>query len=42
MNYRELESHVRGVYSTQDTSRMTTARVKQEEEEAGPRIIARE
>ena len=32
-NMREhLRSHARGVYYTQDTSRMGTARVKQEEE----------
>ena len=32
MDYRELESHARGVYPTQYTWRMETARVKQEEE----------
>ena len=32
MNYRERGSHTRGVYLTQYTSRMETARVKQEEE----------
>ena len=40
MDYREQGSHARGVYLTQDTSRMGTARVKQEEE-ADIRIIAR-
>ena len=38
MNCRERGSHARGVYSTQDTSRMGTARVKQVEE-ANTRII---
>ena len=33
MDYRERGSHARGVHPTQDTSRMRTARVKQEEEE---------
>ena len=28
MNYREGGTHARGVYPTQDTSRMGTARVK--------------
>ena len=32
MDYRERGSHARGVYPAQDTSRMGTARVKQEEE----------
>ena len=32
MACREQGSHARGVYPTQDTSRMGTARVKQEEE----------
>ena len=32
MDCRERGSHARGVYPTQDTSRMGTARVKQEEE----------
>ena len=32
MNYRERGSHARGVYSTQYTLRMRSARVKQEEE----------
>ena len=31
MDYRERGSHARGVYHTQDTPRMGTARVKQEE-----------
>ena len=30
MSYRERGYHARGVYPTQDTSRMGTARVKQE------------
>ena len=38
MDYRERGSHARGVYLTQDTSRMGTARVKQEQE-ADTRII---
>ena len=38
MGCRERGSHARGVYPTQDTSRMGTARVKQEEEEADTRI----
>ena len=38
MDYREQESHARGVYPTQDTSR--TVKVKWEEE-ADTRIIAR-
>ena len=37
MDYRE-RSHVRGVYPTQDTSRMRTTRTKREEE-ADIRII---
>ena len=32
MDSRERGSHARGVLPTQDTSRMETARVKQEEE----------
>ena len=32
MDYREQGSHARGVYPTQYTLRMETARVKQEEE----------
>ena len=32
MDYREQGSHARGVYLTQYTSRMETARMKQEEE----------
>ena len=31
MHYREWGSHAKGVYPTQYTSRMETARVKQEE-----------
>ena len=38
---RERGSHARGVYLTQDASRMGTARVKQEEG-ADTRIIAKE
>ena len=38
MDCRERESHARGVYLTQDTSRMGTASVKQEEE-ADTRIM---
>ena len=41
IDYRERESHARGMYLTQDTSRTRTVRVKQEEE-AKLRIIARE
>ena len=41
MDNRERGSHARGVYPTQDTSRMDTARVAQEEE-ADTRIIVRE
>ena len=41
MNYRERGSHARGVYPTRDTSRMGTARVKQEEE-ADTRILVKE
>ena len=41
MDYRERASHARGVYPTQDASRMGTARVKQEEE-ANIRIIVKE
>ena len=40
MNHRERGSHARGVFPTQDTSRMGTARVKQEEE-ADKRVIVR-
>ena len=40
IDYRERGSHARGVFSTQDTSRMGTVRVKQEE--ADTRIITRE
>ena len=32
MDYGERESHLRGVYPTQNTSRMGTERVKQKEE----------
>ena len=32
MDYRERGSHARGMYPTQNTLRMGTARVKQEEE----------
>ena len=32
MDYRERGSHARGVYPSQDTSRMGTARVRQEQE----------
>ena len=39
MDCRERGSHARAVYPTQDTSRMGTAGVKQEEE-ADTRIIA--
>ena len=42
MDCRDRGSHARGVYNTQDTSRMGTPRVKQEEEEAGTRIIVEE
>ena len=38
MDYWEQESHARGVHPAQDTSRMGTARVKQEEE-ADTKII---
>ena len=38
MDYRERGSHERGVHPTQDTSRMGTARVK-EEEKANIRVI---
>ena len=41
MDYRERGSHARGVYPTQYTSRMGTARTKQEEE-ADTRIIVKE
>ena len=40
MNYRDQGSHARGVYPSQDTSRMGTARGKQEEE-ADTRIIVK-
>ena len=32
IDYRERESHARGVYPTQDTSRLGTARLKGENE----------
>ena len=38
MDYRERESHVRGVYPTQDNLRMGTLKAKQEEE-ADTRIL---
>ena len=41
MDCRGHESHARGVHSTQDTSRVGTAKVKQEEE-ADTRIIVKE
>ena len=41
MDYRERGSLARGVYTTQDTSSIGTARVK-EEEEAGTKIIVKE
>ena len=41
MDCRERGSHVRGVYPTLYTSRMGTARVK-EEERADPRILVKE
>ena len=41
MDYWERGSHVGGVYPTQDTSRMVTARMKQEKE-ADTRTMARE
>ena len=41
MNCRERGSHARDVHPTQDTSRMETARVK-EEEEVDTRIIVKE
>ena len=40
MDYMERGSHAQGVYPTQDTSRIGTARVKQEEE-ANTRIIVK-
>ena len=40
MDYKERGFHERGVYPTQDTSRMKTERVK-EEEEADTKIIVR-
>ena len=41
MDYRERGTHARGVYLTQDTSRMGTVIVK-EEEKTDTRIIAKE
>ena len=41
MDYREQRFHARGVYPTQDTSRMATARVRQEEQ-TDATVIARE
>ena len=41
MDCRERRSHARGMYLTQYTSRMVTARVK-EEEGADTRIIVKE
>ena len=38
MDYRERRSHARGVHPTQYTSRLGTARMKQEEE-ADTRIL---
>ena len=38
MDYRERRTYTRGVYPTQDTSRMGTARVEKEEE-ADTRIM---
>ena len=40
MDYSERGSHARGVYPTQYTSRIGTARMKQEEE-ADTRIIVK-
>ena len=40
MDYKERESYARGVHPTQYTSRLATARVKQEEE-TDTRVIAR-
>ena len=41
MEFWERVSHARGVYPTQDTSRMGTVRMKQEEE-TDTRIMVRE
>ena len=41
MDYRDRESHARGVYPTQDTSRMETASVNQGEA-ADTRIIVKD
>ena len=40
MDYRERESHARGLYPTQYTTRMGTVRMKQEEE-ADTRIVVK-
>ena len=40
MDFRERGSHARGIYPTQDTSRMASTKVKQEEE-ADTRVIVR-
>ena len=40
MDYQKMGTHARGVYPTQHTSRMGTARMKQEEE-ADTRIIVK-
>ena len=39
MNRRERGSQEQGLYPTQDTSRMRTARVKREEKEVDTKII---
>ena len=39
MNYKERGSYARGVYPTQYTSRMGTARVKQEEDQSNIRGV---
>ena len=41
MDCRERGSHARDMYPTQDTSRMGTARVKEEEEE-DTRVVVKE
>ena len=40
MDYRERESHARGLFPTQYTTRMGTVRMKQEEE-ADTRIVVK-
>ena len=40
--YRERRSHARGVYSTQETCGMGTARVKQEKEADARKIVKKE